>query len=194
MSKRSLIDSIEVKKACSEDWDAMTGNERVRFCSHCALEVNNLSALTRKQAMRLVRESGGRICVRYVKNPVDNSPVFAERLYQITRRAGIAAGVLGASLTLSTLAYAQSEPVSTGKDSQTIQVSQPVNSDKNLTDASGEAIISGTITDPNGALVPSIRVVLLNEKTNEQRSVKANEDGLYEFKALEEGTYKLHFE
>ncbi|HEY0457930.1 MAG TPA: ankyrin repeat domain-containing protein [Pyrinomonadaceae bacterium] len=194
MSKRSLIDSIEVKSPCSADWNAMTGSERVRFCSHCNLSVNNISTLTRKQAMRLVRESRGRICVRYIKNPVDNSPVFAERLYQITRRAGIAAGVLSASLTLSTLAYAQSEPVSTGKDSPTTQVSQPVNSDKNLTGASGEAIISGTVTDPNGALVPSMPVVLLNEKTNEQRPVKTNEEGFYEFKALEDGTYKLHFE
>jgi hypothetical protein len=194
MSKRSLIDSIEVKSPCSADWNAMTGSERVRFCSHCNLSVNNISTLTRKQAMRLVRESRGRICVRYVKNQVDNSPVFAERLYQITRRAGIAAGVLSASLSFGTLAYAQSESVSTGKDSPTTQVSQPVNLDKNLTKTSGEAIISGTVTDPNGALVPSIPVVLLNEKTNEQRSVKANEEGFYEFKSVEEGTYKLHFE
>jgi ankyrin repeat protein len=111
MSKRSLIDSIEVKNPCSENWDQMTGNERVRFCSHCDLHVNNISALTRKQAMRLVRESKGRICVHYVKNPVDNKPIFAEKLYQITRRAGIAAGVLGASLSFSTLTYGQEKPV-----------------------------------------------------------------------------------
>jgi uncharacterized protein (DUF342 family) len=111
MSKRSLIDSIEVKNPCSKDWDKMSGNERVRFCSHCDLHVNNISALTRKQAMRMVRESKGRICVRYVVNPVDNKPVFAGKLYQITRRAGIAAGVLGASLSLSALTYAQGKPV-----------------------------------------------------------------------------------
>ena len=109
MSKRSLIDSIEVKSPCSEDWNEMTGNEKVRFCSHCDLNVNNISALTRKQAMRVVRASGARLCIHYVKNPVDNSPVFADKLYQISRRAGITAGVLGASLSLSTLSYAQQE-------------------------------------------------------------------------------------
>jgi len=87
MSKKSFIDAIEVKNACSEDWDEMKGTARVRFCSHCAFEVNNISELTRKQAMRLVRESDGRICVRYVRHPVDNTPVFADKFYQITRRA-----------------------------------------------------------------------------------------------------------
>ncbi|HVE59835.1 MAG TPA: ankyrin repeat domain-containing protein [Pyrinomonadaceae bacterium] len=125
MSKRSLIDSIEVKSPCSEDWNEMTGNEKVRFCGHCDLNVNNISALTRKQAMRLVRQSNGRICIHYVKNPVDNSPIFAEKLYQISRRAGIAAGVLGASLSLSTLAYAQQEtpvlyPLTTSVQTETL--------------------------------------------------------------------------
>ena len=111
MSKKSLIDSIEVKSPCSENWNEMQGGEKVRFCGHCEFEVNNISALTRKQAMRLVRESEGRICVHYIKNPVDHKPLFADKLYQITRRAGVAAGVLGASLSLSTLAYAQDRPV-----------------------------------------------------------------------------------
>ena len=65
--------------------------------------------MTRKQALKIVRESSGRICVRYIQNPVDKTPVFADRLYQITRRAGIAAGVLGASLSFSSLTYAQGE-------------------------------------------------------------------------------------
>jgi uncharacterized protein len=111
MSKKSLIDSIEVKSPCSEKWNEMKGTDKVRFCGHCDLNVNNISELTRKQAMRLVRESDGRICIHYIKNPVNNKPIFADKLYQISRRAGIAAGFLGASLSLSTLAYAQDRPV-----------------------------------------------------------------------------------
>lgn len=135
MSKKSLIDSIEVKSPCSENWNEMKGSEKVRFCGHCAFEVNNISALTRKQAMRLVRESSGRICVHYIKNPVDNKPLFADKLYQITRRAGIAAGVLGASLSLSTLAYAQDKPVlnKINSDTQTEEVLKDKDSDNNKT-------------------------------------------------------------
>lgn len=135
MSKKSLVDSIEVKNACSQDWNTMKGNNEVRFCGHCDLHVNNISALTRKQAMRLVRESNGRLCIHYVKNPVDNKPIFADKLYKITRRAGIAAGVLGASLSLSTLTYAQGSPIlkTINSDVQTeVLKDKPANDDKTV--------------------------------------------------------------
>ena len=187
MSKRSLVDSIEVKKACSEDWDAMTGNARVRFCSHCELSVNNLSALTRKQAMRLVNESGGRICVRYVKNPVDNAPVFAGRLYQITRRASLAAGVLSASLTFSALALAQSQPSLNKVQSE---ISQRQNS---IADElkSRTTRLSGLITDLNGAVVPAMPVTITNLKTDASQTTKSNDEGTYQFENVSAGKYKI---
>lgn len=60
MSKKKLIDAIEVKNPCSESWEDMRGTASIRFCSHCAHSVNNLSGMTRKEAMRLVRRSEGR--------------------------------------------------------------------------------------------------------------------------------------
>jgi hypothetical protein len=33
---KKFIDSIRVADPCHESWDEMTGNDRVRFCSHCA--------------------------------------------------------------------------------------------------------------------------------------------------------------
>src|SRR5260221_14365623 len=108
MSKKSFIDSVEVKSPCTEDWEKMHGNDRFRFCSHCTKHVNNLSEMTRKEAMRFVRASGGGICIRYIKDPVTNRPIFADQLWQITRRApGLAAGVGNGSIAMSTTAYAQ---------------------------------------------------------------------------------------
>src|SRR4051812_38970113 len=86
----------------------MEGNDRVRFCSHCAKHVNNLSEMTRKEATRFVRASGGDICIRYIVDPRTKRPIFAQQLLQITRRApAIGAGVLTASIAVSTAAYAQ---------------------------------------------------------------------------------------
>lgn len=189
MKKNGFLDSIRVASPCSQDWDAMSGNDKVRFCEHCALEVNNLSALRRKEAMRLVRESEGKICVRYVRNPETNAPVFAEKLYKITRRAGLAAGVLGASLALSTLAYAQGEPVGVSHKTQV------ENSDANQTDKdktqSRTGTISGFVTDSSGALLPNATITISNEKINETRFANSDEKGFYEFKDVAAGTYKL---
>jgi hypothetical protein len=187
MSKRSLIDSIEVKNACSEDWDKMTGTERVRFCSHCALEVNNISTLTRKQAMKLVRESNGRICVRYIKNPVDNSPVFAEKLYQITRRASIAAGVLSVTLSLSTVSYAQGRAMTIKTKTE---ISQKESAEKDKIE-SATATIKGLITDSFGAVIPKVNVTITNLKTDARSTVAADEEGIYKFENIPIGKYKV---
>jgi hypothetical protein len=43
----------------------MRGNERVRFCDHCSMNVYNLSNMTEKDVEALVMSAEGRLCVRY---------------------------------------------------------------------------------------------------------------------------------
>jgi hypothetical protein len=45
----------------------MIGNERVRFCGQCELNVYNLSALTRTQAEDLIAGSERKLCVRFYR-------------------------------------------------------------------------------------------------------------------------------
>ena len=193
MSKNSFLDKIEVKSPCSQSWEEMRGSETTRFCSHCDLNVNNLSAMTRKQALKIVRESGGAICVRYVKNPETNAPVFRDTLYQISRRTGIAAGVLGASLSLSASSYAQGGVDFTNLLKAETEVSQSKKPDKEKTE-SKTANVSGTVTDPNGAVIPSVTVNLINSATNETRSTSSNDEGFYEFTSVAAGNYSIKAE
>jgi hypothetical protein len=191
MSKKSFIDSIEVKTPCSEDWGEMKGDEKIRFCSHCTKSVSNISAMTRKQAMRVVRDSKGEICVRFVKNPQTNAPVFAGKLYQITRRAGIAAGVLGASMAISTLTYAQGSTSSIERISGSqIEVSQEKQTEKDKSE-SKFASISGIVTDPNGAVISFAGLTLTNEETSDLLIIQADEYGSYKFEEVPAGKYKL---
>jgi hypothetical protein len=194
MSKNSLLDKIEVKTPCSENWDEMRGNDKTRFCSHCAFEVNNLSAMTHKEALKIVRRSDGRICVRYVKNPETNAPVFRGKLYQIGRRTGIAASVLGASLSLSSMTYAQGGIDITNIVKTDTEVSQSKKSDKDKMESETESettSVSGTIVDSQGAVVPNISVTLTNKETGESRVVTSSNEGFYEFKNAAPGIYTL---
>src|SRR6476661_9732339 len=102
MSKKSIIDSVRVGSPCGESWEKMEGNERIRFCSHCAKSVHDLSQMTRKQASKFVLGESRDICIRYISVPGTTRPMFADQLLQITRRTpGIAAGVMSASVALS---------------------------------------------------------------------------------------------
>jgi hypothetical protein len=64
----NALDRVRVAAPCEADWDEMRGGERVRFCHRCSLNVYNLSAVTRREAERLVtRTEGGRLCVRFYR-------------------------------------------------------------------------------------------------------------------------------
>jgi hypothetical protein len=185
MSKITFLDSIDVASPCSEGWNEMRGNEQIRFCSHCAKDVHNLSEMTRKRARKIVAESNGGICVRYTRRSDGRIQTIKNTLHQISRQTGIAAGVLGTSLTVSTLAYAQDEvKVSPSENVVAVEVENKKNDSPN-------GSISGTITDPNGAVISFALVTLVNEQTAFYQSVNSNQEGVYEFKDVPIGDYKL---
>lgn len=61
------LDNIKVASPCSQDWDAMIGNERKRYCGECKLNVYNLSGMSRTEAENLIINSEGRLCVRFFR-------------------------------------------------------------------------------------------------------------------------------
>lgn len=61
------LDNIKVASPCSQDWDAMIGSERKRYCGECKLNVYNLSGMTRNEAENLLQNSEGRLCVRFFR-------------------------------------------------------------------------------------------------------------------------------
>ncbi len=66
MSRQKIpLQDVKVAAPCPADWNAMTGNDRVRFCGQCELHVYNLSALTQTEAEHLIAKTEGRLCVRY---------------------------------------------------------------------------------------------------------------------------------
>ncbi len=54
--------------------------------------------------------------------------------------------------------------------------------------------LSGTITDPAGAVVAGARIVLTNLETNDSRRGESNEIGFYSFPALPPGRYRIELE
>lgn len=63
----SPLNNIKVASPCSQDWDAMIGTERKRYCGECKLNVYNLSGMTRTEAENLILNSEGRLCVRFYR-------------------------------------------------------------------------------------------------------------------------------
>lgn len=64
---RNTLDHVRIAAPCKADWDQMMGNERVRFCSQCTLNVYNLSSMTRSDAESLIARTEGRLCIRFYR-------------------------------------------------------------------------------------------------------------------------------
>jgi len=88
MSKfESALNNIRIASPCSANWDEMFGNERMRFCRDCKLNVYNLSGLSREEAENLVMNVEGRLCVRFYRRTdgtvlTENCPVGWARVKQ----------------------------------------------------------------------------------------------------------------
>lgn len=193
MSKKSFIESVNVKSPCSEDWDKMTGSNKVRFCSHCSKDVNNISEMTRKEATRLIRNSDGRLCIRYVVDPATKTPLFADQLLRITRRAPVvASGVMSASIALSATAYAQGEV----RETVTAAVAGPPpittapRSDAR-SKSGGSAQLTGTVADQMGGVIVGAKVEIFSVDAAKTGSTETNSDGVYTFNDLPPGNYLL---
>ena len=65
----SPLENVRIASPCSARWEDMYGDERMRFCGECKLNVFNLSGMTKYDAENLFRLSEGRLCVRYYQRP-----------------------------------------------------------------------------------------------------------------------------
>ncbi len=138
---------FKVDSPCEADWDSMSGNEEVRFCSHCEKSVHNISSMTRKEAMRFVRSNEGGVCVRFYSDPRGRTlHANGGGLTRITRRASkAAAAAFGAVVALGSSVLAQA---------QAPEEKQEVAATRVATSAGVEqpkASLTGTILDPRRA-------------------------------------------
>ena len=88
----SPLDHVRVAAPCPADWNRMTGDEQVRFCAQCSLNVYNLSGMTKQQAEALIMSAEGRLCIRYYQRAdgtilTDNCPVGLRALKRRVSRA-----------------------------------------------------------------------------------------------------------
>jgi hypothetical protein len=62
-----LLSRVRVARPCPARWDAMRGDERSRLCGMCGKSVYDLSAMTAREAVELIRRREGRMCVAFFR-------------------------------------------------------------------------------------------------------------------------------
>ena len=109
-----LLNNLRIASPCSESWDGMVGDERMRFCGGCLKNVYNLSAMTEGEAQELIADKEGDVCVRLYRRK-DGTVINADcevgvRRKRVTKIAAAALAFGGAGLALAAMQPAEEQP------------------------------------------------------------------------------------
>lgn len=165
MTKRTNpLANVSVAAPCPADWEQMVGNEQVRFCSQCNLNVYNLSGMKRTDAERLIAQNEGRLCVRYYRRAdgtilTKNCPIGLRALHQRLRRtaSGVAAMVLSFLAGLFAFIGLRESPVKSDYvQGQLVAPPRPLK--KELPEIKELPEMKGTLNEPHGVTTGELLV------------------------------------
>src|SRR6478672_7179724 len=187
------LDRLRIATPCPISWEQMTGDSRVRFCDHCQLNVYNLSALSRLEAEQLIAVTEGRLCARLFRRAdgtvlTKDCPLGLRALRrQVAKRT---AAIFAAIVSFSAVAFGQHG----SKNEKTACTPQTKVTRTTATSGPNEKVLSGTVVDPIGAAIPQAKVKLLNGEAKEVRQTASDDDGKFEFGAVDAGSYSITIE
>ncbi len=186
--RADLLSRMRVASPCPTSWEAMEGDERVRFCRLCDLHVYNVSELTRAEAESLVARTEGRLCARLYRR-ADGTVLTKDcptGLRAARRRVGRAAGAaFAAVLSLCGVAFGQGKQKRADScDTGRAKVTRTAKTGKGST-------LKGVVMDPNGAMIAGASVFLTDTKTKKQFTANTSDEGAFEFAALPPGVYQV---
>lgn len=122
------LNQIKIASPCKMNWNEMKGDERVRHCGSCNMNVYSLAGLSREEAQDLLQKAAGgeRVCVRFRRRadgtvmtndcPVGVSAIRRARLKIASLIATLASGAMWFSSQKSSASQPEpssvSEPIS----------------------------------------------------------------------------------
>jgi carboxypeptidase family protein len=170
-----MLENIRIASPCSADWEQMPGDDRVRHCQACNLNVYNLTAFTEQEIRELVANRQGRLCGRIYQRRdgtalTQNCPVGMRAVARrISRIAGAVFTVLAGSFIAGRAAVAQSY---TETDTRS-------------------AGVTVEVIDPSGADVPEAEVTLSDFSFKTSFHGKTDKNGRVTLWAPTRGQYSL---
>lgn len=186
--RRDPLDSIRIATPCDAAWDDMTGDDRVRHCTACALNVYNVAELTRDEIRSLFARTEGRVCLRLHQRAdgtliTRDCPNALEALRRRVSRAGAAAAA--ALLSFAGLATGCATRPATAKQSDLVSLHarRPA--------YPGEAVLSGHVHDEKGFAIPGALVELLDAANRQESVIVVGSDGAFAIHSARPGSYRV---
>ncbi|MEO7674251.1 MAG: carboxypeptidase-like regulatory domain-containing protein [Pyrinomonadaceae bacterium] len=182
------INKLRVASPCSVGWNSMTGDERVRRCHSCQLNIYNTAEMTKNEIERLIQDYEGRLCIRLYKR-ADGTVLTKDCPVGVLAYRKKAVRLAGASMTailsLFTVSFGQQDNVDKiDAKSKKIKITRSETQKK-------ENNLKGTVVDQNGAVIPNATIRLFKKGEKISIDTKSRDDGSYSFWSLMDGIYRI---
>ncbi len=184
------IANLRIAVPCPASWEGMAGDERVRHCTLCSLNVYNFAEMTRAEVGELLVRTEGRVCVRLYRR-ADGTVLTRDcptGLRALRRRASrVAAALITALLALPSLAFGgtiwkkprfRTRGSSVELKIERLATSQP-------------AVFDGVVRDQGGMPLPGVTVAVRDETSNRELTIVTDVDGAFRFASLNDGLYQV---
>jgi len=180
------ISKLGVSKPCPIPWESMIGNDRVRKCDTCQLNIFNIESMTTSEVEKLISSSQPyRLCIRLVRR-ADGTVMTRDcpkGLSAYRKR-------LTSLVTVSIAAVLSAFSVSYGQHKDANTINNGVTCSALTINQTGSSCLTGLVTDVNGATIPKIRIRLFLDKAKRPlKETYSDNEGRFSFTDLMPGTY-----
>jgi len=186
------LDRIRVATPCPVGWEQMTGDNRVRFCGLCQLNVYNFAELTQTEAEDLLRTAEGRVCGRLYRRLdgtviTKDCPVGLRAMRRRVARTATAAFATVMSICTAVAGQTQSDR---GKEcKQQVKISSKL--DKVPSDTGA---VVGTLFDPNGAVIAGADIRIVDRQAHKTYRLRSDDEGRFTQRGLPAANYEVVIE
>ncbi len=174
------LKNLRIATPCPASWESMAGDERVRHCSLCKLNVYNVSEMTRDEVRDLFLHNEGRACIRLYRR-ADGTILTRDcpaGLRALRRRASrVAAATIAAMLSFPSFAFG-----GTRGSKVRVEVERAAAPQKAV--FTGEVLISGIP-------LPGATIVVRSETGTVSFTRTTDANGAFTVPSLDDGLYSV---
>jgi hypothetical protein len=182
------LGTLRIAQPCPASWDGMAGDERVRHCTLCSLNVYNFTEMTRGEVRELLARTEGRVCARLYRRAdgtvlTRDCPTGLRAMRQRASRA--AAALVAALLSFPSLAFGGTtcKPRLTTRGSNVKLTVERV--------ATAQTAVFAGVVVFDGTTLPGVTVVVRDEATKREAVTVTDANGAFTIAALNEGVYRV---
>jgi hypothetical protein len=191
MSKaQDQLASLRIAAPCQASWEGMAGDERVRHCSLCSLNVYNFAEMKRDEVRELLERTEGRLCARLYRR-ADGTVITRDcptGLRALRRRASrLAAAWIAVLLSLPSFAFGSSFWKKPGLRKHGSNVELKI--EQAATPQA--AVFGGVVRDEGGYPLPGVSIAVRDEASQCEITAVSDVNGAFTIASLNDGMYRV---